>query len=47
MVTKKERKPKVTPYIANTSSWMRASSSGIVNNLKNLGDHAEKGDVLA
>lgn len=37
----------VTPFVANTSTWMRASASGIVNNLKNLGDRVEKGDDLA
>ena len=47
MLTKKKRKSKITPYIANTSSWVRASSSGIVHNLKNLGAHVQKGDVLA
>ncbi len=36
-----------TPYIANTSSWIRAHHSGIVTNLKNLGDYVEKGDNLA
>ncbi|MFT4629727.1 MAG: putative deacylase [Cryomorphaceae bacterium] len=41
------RKTKATPYVANTSSWIRAPHSGIVKNLKNLGDHVEKGDDLA
>lgn len=41
-----KRKP-VTPFIANTSNWTRAASSGIVNNLKNLGDMVEPGDSLA
>lgn len=40
-------KAAVTPFIANTSAWMRATASGIVNNRKNLGDQVEKGDVLA
>lgn len=47
MVKRKEIKSKSQPFIANASSWVRASSSGIVTNLKNLGDHVEKGDVLA
>ncbi len=38
---------KVSPFIANTSSWTRANASGIVNNLKNLGDKVQKGDRLA
>ena len=37
----------MTPFVANTSAWVRASSSGIVNNLKNLGDQVEKDDTLA
>lgn len=40
-------KVKSQPFIANASSWVRASTSGIVNNLKLLGDHVEKGDALA
>lgn len=47
-MTKKSRKKNHTvPYVANTSSWVRAHHSGIVKNLKNLGDHVEKGDELA
>ncbi|SMF39029.1 hypothetical protein SAMN02745866_02502 [Alteromonadaceae bacterium Bs31] len=41
-----KRQP-VTPFIANTSNWTRASVSGIVNNLKNLGDMVQIGDPLA
>ncbi len=41
------RKSRTTPYVANTSSWVRAHHSGIVKNLKNLGDHVETGDDLA
>lgn len=37
----------VTPFIANTSAWTRANASGIVNNLKNLGDNVKKGEPLA
>lgn len=44
--TTKKRTP-ITPFIANTSSWTRANASGIVNNLKALGDRVEKGDALA
>ena len=47
MVKRKGTKPKSQPFIANASSWVRASTSGIVTNLKNLGDHVEKRDVLA
>lgn len=41
------KKSPVTPFIANTSSWTRATASGIVNNLKNLGDMVQIGDPLA
>lgn len=34
-------------FVANTSAWVRASASGIVNNVKNLGDQVQKGDALA
>ncbi|WP_292952951.1 MULTISPECIES: succinylglutamate desuccinylase/aspartoacylase family protein [unclassified Neptuniibacter] len=41
------KKAVVTPFIANTSAWTRANASGIVNNLKNLGDNVKKGQSLA
>lgn len=41
------KKTPVVPFIANTSNWTRATASGIVNNLKNLGDMVEAGDPLA
>jgi len=44
---KRTIKSAVKPFVANTSAWMRATASGIVNNLKNLGDQVEKGDELA
>jgi uncharacterized protein len=51
MIRRKSRKASnkavVSPFIANNSSWTRAKASGIVNNLKNLGDRVEKGDRLA
>lgn len=40
-------KTQITPFIANTSSWTRANASGIVNDLKHLGDKVQKGDELA
>lgn len=45
-----KRKPKSflkVPYIANHSSWIRANSSGIVRDLKHLGDHVLEGEILA
>ncbi len=51
MIHRKKRKAskrlRVTPFIANTSAWMRASASGIVNSRANLGDNVQKGDILA
>lgn len=47
MIRRKKSRKKITPYIANNSSWVRADSSGIVNNLKNLGDQVQKGSPLA
>lgn len=47
MMRRKSRKAKVTPYVANTSSWVRAPASGIVTSKKRLGAHVEKGDALA
>lgn len=46
-IRKNPNKLTVSPFIANTSSWTRANASGIVNNLKNLGDKVKKGDRLA
>lgn len=47
MTKKRIRKKPVKPFVANTSAWQRANESGIVNNLKNLGDQVQKGDALA
>ncbi len=47
LVRRKSRRKAVTPYIANNSAWVRANSSGIVHNLKNLGDQVQKGTPLA
>lgn len=41
------KKSPITPFIANTSNWTRAPASGIVNNLKDLGDMVQVGDPLA
>lgn len=37
----------IEPFIARQSGWVRASESGFVSHIANLGDHVEKGDVLA
>lgn len=50
MVNRKQRRKgarTVNPFVANTSAWTRANASGIVHNLKNLGDDVQKGDALA
>ena len=47
MIKRKPRKKPFTPYSANHSAWVRASASGIVNSLKQLGDQVEKGTPLA
>jgi len=47
LINRKRIKKPVTPFIANDSYWVRATCSGIVNNLKNLGDMVEKGEPLA
>lgn len=41
-----KREP-ITRFVANTSTWVRAGQSGIVSNLKGLGDQVQKGDALA
>ena len=48
MMSKKtlKRKP-LSPFIANSSNWLRANASGIVNNKVNLGDQIKKDDILA
>jgi len=45
--TTKKRTIKLQPFIANNSAWARANSSGIVHNIKKLGDQVNKNDVLA
>ncbi len=51
MVRRKKRKASgrgaITPFVANNSAWTRANASGIVNDLKHLGDNVQKGDPLA
>lgn len=47
MIKTPARKVRTMPYVANASSWVRAHYSGIVKNLKNLGDCVEIDDDLA
>lgn len=44
---RKSKTNKVEPFVAYNSAWVRASSSGIVRTIKNLGDDVTKGDILA
>ena len=44
---RRRRKPNIKPFIANKSSWLRAPESGVVRDIKQLGDHVKRGDVLA
>jgi uncharacterized protein len=45
--SKNKKKREYSPFIANSSSWIRACASGFVVHEKTLGDFVEKGDVLA
>ena len=48
MVRRRPSKAKpVEPFVAYSSSWVRATASGIVHDLKKLGDHVKKGEILA
>ncbi len=47
LVKRKLHRKALTPYVANTSTWVRANSSGIVKILKNLGDQVEENTPLA
>jgi predicted deacylase len=47
LVKRKTRHKPLNYFIANHSSWVRANSSGIVHNLKNLGDQVQQGTPLA
>lgn len=49
MIRKRSKASKTppVPYIANNSAWTRASASGIVRTLKNLGDVVQEGEPLA
>jgi hypothetical protein len=44
---RKQRTKAVEPFIAYNSAWIRADSSGMVRDIKKLGDYVKKGEVLA
>lgn len=43
----KSRGHTIRPFVARQSGWVRANESGFVMHKAQLGDHVEKGDVLA
>lgn len=45
--TKASKKTPVEPIVAKKSAWLRATSSGIVNDKAKMGDSVAAGDVLA
>lgn len=47
MIRQRPRRRTVTPFVANQSAWNRATASGIVRDLKVLGDQVVKGEALA
>ncbi|MGH1372797.1 MAG: succinylglutamate desuccinylase/aspartoacylase family protein [Cellvibrionaceae bacterium] len=47
MLQRKVRRKKSMPFIANNSSWMRATASGFVNTFHELGDQVIQGQTLA
>lgn len=47
LIRRRATKKVILPFVANHSAWVRAGVSGIVNNVKNIGDQVNKGDVLA
>ncbi|WP_237059211.1 succinylglutamate desuccinylase/aspartoacylase family protein [Microbulbifer sediminum] len=47
MLPRVKKKGNIEPFVARRSGWLRATSSGIVNYRKDLGDHVLKGEVLA
>jgi hypothetical protein len=44
---RRSKSAQVDPFIANHSSWIRATSSGTVRDMKLLGDYVRTGEVLA
>ena len=48
MLNKRQRKGhKISKFVARQSGWVRATESGFVNHAAQLGDHVNKGGVLA
>jgi predicted deacylase len=48
MLNKRQRKGhKISQFVARQSGWVRATESGFVSHVAQLGDHVNKGGVLA
>lgn len=48
MIRKRKQRTKVVePFVAYNSAWIRADSSGMVRDIKKLGDRVIKGEILA
>lgn len=48
MLNKRQRKGhKISKFVARQSGWVRATESGFVSHVAQLGDHVDKGGVLA
>jgi uncharacterized protein len=48
MLTRKSsKKAPIEPFVAKDSTWVRATDSGFVSHIKQLGDYVEKGELLA
>jgi len=47
MLRKKRSSKSFSPFIANSSRWVRGSASGFVVHFKDLGDRVEKDELLA
>ncbi|GEA61268.1 succinylglutamate desuccinylase/aspartoacylase family protein [Vibrio comitans] len=47
LIRKRRIKRKIEPFIANKSEWLRASGSGFVNEMFELGEQVIKGQTLA
>ncbi len=47
MLKRKLKRHPVKPSISHQTSWLRANGSGIVRDLKKLGERVQKGDALA
>ncbi|WP_440905061.1 succinylglutamate desuccinylase/aspartoacylase family protein [Catenovulum sp. SX2] len=44
---KKAKTEKIEPFVAYSSSWVRAHTSGMVRDMKKLGERVKKGEILA